>query len=267
MDEAPTTTVAGKLLPAVQFGQYHLSAMTEEESRELAELSSSGTSVPVMKLLGQGNPGYNIDGEVVTSPRVVIVGFKNSNVMFKWEADTDRPEGDTNKNLPVCFSWDGVNSEAGCTDRQSPTCYTCKKNQFGSSEHGKGKRCKNTIRVFVIPEGSMIPVMWSIPPSGIKPFKAFTATLMRRGLRYTRAIIELSSHPEKAGNDQISVPDFKVIGLVRPDDNTEAFLSLMKNQVVPAFKAASEGRVIVGEELAQDPASYTPRESDDLLPD
>jgi hypothetical protein len=259
-------------LVAIQFGQYHLSSMTDEESREMAELSSSGTSVPQMKLLGQGNPGYNIDGEVQNTPRVVILGFKNSNVMFKFEADSDRPDGNTSKNLPVCFSWDGVTSESGCSARQNKTCYQCKNNQFGSSLHGKGKRCKNTIRVFVLPEGSMIPVMWSIPPSGIKPFKKFTATLMRRGIRYTRTIIELSSHPEKAENGQsISVPDFKVLGIVKSDQNTETFLNLMRSQVIPAFMAASEGRVLVSEELAREPMPESIADSggsnEDLLPD
>lgn len=42
-------------------------------------------------------------------------------------------------------------------DRQAPSCFECPRNEWGSAETGRGKDCKNVMRIAVIPAGEYVP--------------------------------------------------------------------------------------------------------------
>lgn len=75
---------------------------------------------------------------------------------------------------PDCYSMDGktgLEAETGCVKN----CETCPFNQFGSADDGNGKACKNTHRLYLLREGETLPIVLTLPPTSIKPFKEYIA--------------------------------------------------------------------------------------------
>ena len=75
---------------------------------------------------------------------------------------------------PDCSSMDGklgVITETGCVR----SCDGCPFNQFGSADDGNGKACKNMHRIYLLREGEMLPIILTLPPTSIKPFKEYLA--------------------------------------------------------------------------------------------
>lgn len=87
----------------------------------------------------------------------VIVYNHNCNAYFE--------EGSAASAPPVCSSMDGVTGiDTICGECFS--CKTCPKNVFGSAANRRGKACKNMHRLYIMTEGSPIPLMLS-PPADI----------------------------------------------------------------------------------------------------
>lgn len=97
------------------------------------------------------------DGAPVTGNKMVVVILDSllENVYYEGEYDVDNPTS------PKCFAYarteDGMKPhqqvfERG--DQQSDLCSSCKHNVFGSADKGKGKACKNTRRLALIPAGT-----------------------------------------------------------------------------------------------------------------
>lgn len=103
----------------------------------------------------------------------VVVDFVSSNLFFEGAYDKDNPSP------PGCFA---VGPEpttlvptGNSPNKQAETCSVCPNNQFGSN--GKGKACKNTRLLAIMPlEGDDIYVM-SVPPTSIKSFDGYVSTL------------------------------------------------------------------------------------------
>lgn len=75
---------------------------------------------------------------------------------------------------PDCASMDGklgVITETGVVRG----CENCPLNQFGSADDGSGKACKNMHRIYLLREGDMLPIILTLPPTSIKPFKEYLA--------------------------------------------------------------------------------------------
>lgn len=74
---------------------------------------------------------------------------------------------------PDCSSMDGkigIVTETGCVQQ----CSECPLNQFGSKD-GSGKACKNMHRIYLLREGEILPIIVTLPPTSIKPFKDYLA--------------------------------------------------------------------------------------------
>jgi hypothetical protein len=225
----------------VKFGSYELNTLDDEGVRQLREMATEATP-PRMKMLGQGNPGFVVGSDIFPDFNGILLYFRSANVMLVKK----NPEDDK-ASIPVCWSWDGITPDVGSKELQSEKCYGCKQNRFGSDERGKGKRCKNTMRAFVLIEGTMLPVVWSVPPTSIKPFKKLLGLIMLKGIRYDRVVIKFKTHSEKSGEYNVSVCDFDIAGKLDATPEFEQFLTRVKTVIVPAFKASSEGRILAEE--------------------
>jgi len=104
---------------------------------------------------------------------------------------------------PVCVSKDGSIGQG----TPGGICKTCPLNQFGSD--GKnGKACKNMQPLFILIEGSMLPLSVMIPPTSLKDAKHYFLGLAGRGIKYPHVITKLSL--EKAqSNDGITYSKVK----------------------------------------------------------
>jgi hypothetical protein len=233
----------GGLVPLVTatFGNLRLNEVTPES---IAELKAAAGEMEIlrMKMLGQGNDGFNLAGDVVKEFKGVILGFNSANVMFKYERQQDVPAGE--KNLPICCSWNGVDSESTSTERQAAKCQDCKMNAYGTAKVGRGKRCKNMKRVWVLPEDSFVPLLWSIPPTSIQMFGQFITKIMARGLRASRVVVLFKTRTETAGENKISIPELESAGVIdTKDEKLVLFLETLRGILVPIMKQKSEGKV------------------------
>ena len=100
----------------------------------------------------------SFDGNVIPNSTmgVVILGDIFENVYYGGDFDSDSPAA------PECFSF-SADSEDGMVPHpsvvadgrhKSDDCKSCPMNAWGSADKGKGKACKNTRRLAMIPAGS-----------------------------------------------------------------------------------------------------------------
>lgn len=88
---------------------------------------------------------------------VIILDHVLENVFYEGQYDPDNPQG------PICFAfgrddakltphkvvWDAKNQQCGAAG----LCKGCEKNEWASAETGRGKACKNSRRIAMIPAG------------------------------------------------------------------------------------------------------------------
>lgn len=86
---------------------------------------------------------------------VVILDHIFENVFYEGEYDASNPTG------PTCFAFARDEKEltphaivVEAKNDQHQQCAGCPNNEFGSAERGKGKACKNTRRLAMIPAGN-----------------------------------------------------------------------------------------------------------------
>lgn len=112
---------------------------------------------------------------------VVILGAMRANLYYEGDYDPNNPQG------PTCFALNtsGVEAEMAPPDdviegRQNDLCRTCPQNAFGSADRGRGKACKNTVRLAVLPwsgDADVEGAMLSVPPTSLKHFTAYQKKL------------------------------------------------------------------------------------------
>jgi hypothetical protein len=74
--------------------------------------------------------------------------------------------GEGQSPVPDCCSSDGIKPDGGAFPQPGP-CRTCELNKFGSSADKIGKACQNTIRLYVLADGEVIPSVLKAPPSSL----------------------------------------------------------------------------------------------------
>lgn len=131
--------------------------------------------------------------------------------------------GTANNNPPDCSSVDGkvgAGSEAlGIPAGQA--CATCPYNKWGSDPRGgRGKHCKNMVRLAVLPEGYVFPLIVSLPPTSIGNWANYLQRLMNKGARIYYTVvtsIKLKKVQNKEGTDYSEVNFAKVTDLTRAE--------------------------------------------------
>lgn len=148
---------------------------------------------------------------------------------------------------PDCRSSDCITPDADVLKKQNPDCVSCAHNAFGSAKVGKGKACKEYIRLFLVnPEFGDPPIaMLTLPPSAISKFYGGAMVIGgKRGyidqlkskhrawqIIYTR--ITLAKDSEDAIH---CVPSFEMGGVANLE--VARALAQLNNQFVSVIKAA-----------------------------
>lgn len=130
-----------------------------------------------------------------------------------FEVPTDNPdEPDMTKEIlgvivdhhPINAYWqnkyEGQNSPPDCSSLDGKfgtgilggSCKTCKLNQFGTSEDGKGKVCKNMHRVYLLRSGDLFPILLTLPPTSIKSFSEFLKRIISKGLKSYKVVTKVT---------------------------------------------------------------------------
>jgi len=124
-------------------------------------------------------------------------------VVLDWVTANTYFEGLYNPNdikPPSCFAINAEPAKIAPSDKspkkQHETCKGCPKNEWGSDpQGGKGKACKNTRRVLIVPhdaEENTQPWIISVSPTALKHFDKYVNTLADVGTHPIEVITEIS---------------------------------------------------------------------------
>jgi len=242
-----------KLLP-VPFGETaprKLEPMELEMIRDMAKKAK----MPRMKLLGQGNLGFNVADDVAPDVTFVFLKYTPSNVYLEKAADGGML-------LPKCWSWDGLTPDKNSNSIMSPTCADCQWNVFGSAEKGRGKRCTNTFRTFVLLPGTRIPIMFSIPTTSMGAFQELLGKLLFHDVLLNRAVIKATTERTVKNTFPVTLAKFTILGVL--DDEAGKALDALSSAVLPLFTANAQGEVLATE--VADSHAENAASEDDALP-
>jgi hypothetical protein len=177
-----TTEVATQQLGGQQI------VLTDEVKQLLAKAAEDQgaaeiSSIPYMSIKGKK---FSIgDEKLGTTLDVVILAdmYDHSYYDRDYDPDTITP--------PACFAINSVLSEMTphetSPDKQSASCNTCPKNEFGSAKNGKGKACRNGRRLLVAavtkldhdqyqPNLGDLAII-NIPPTSLKAYARYTKNI------------------------------------------------------------------------------------------
>jgi hypothetical protein len=125
-------------------------AKAAQEASKLASQQASGGSKQISIRAGT----MTIDDNPVPGNTLVgvISAFTMCNKFYDSDFDPDQPTS------PVCYAYGIDKTEMGphdeAEDKQADKCEGCPKNEFGTSDRGRGKACRNTYQLLVLPCGS-----------------------------------------------------------------------------------------------------------------
>jgi len=143
-----------------------------------------------------------------------------------WVKDMDDPTRSEDESAaPDCFSVDGkvgigMYGKGGTLRKGAVDCASCPMNEYGSALKGAGKRCKEQRQVWMLFEGEVFPRQIVLPPTSIKPFKAYMQGLAIKMRPYHSVITKISLTAAKnSGNIKYAVANPQFVGSL---DETEA---------------------------------------------
>jgi hypothetical protein len=135
----------------------------EKEMAAQAEIAAGGQrSSGGGKFFSMRAGQLTFDGEPLPGNQVPVIILADiiENYYYDKPFDPDVPAS------PICFAFAHSESEMepheavdqdDYFERQSETCRTCPKNEWGSAPVGRGKACKNSMRLAMIPAGVYKP--------------------------------------------------------------------------------------------------------------
>jgi len=168
----------------------------EQLRKELAAQRDTLPAASAGRISVKGKKFNMPDGQIHEGPMsCIILDHRWTNSYFEgaYNAMAIQP--------PVCFAKGKIDSElkpaSDSTKPQSKVCADCPQNQWGTS--GKGKACKNGVRLAILPpvpvEG-MTPWIIDIAPTGLTGYTNYLNALQNGpGLMSIQVITELNFAP------------------------------------------------------------------------
>lgn len=130
---------------------------------------------------------------------------------------------DSQGSPPVCSSMDGV---IGCDADGEHVCEDCPMSRFGTAKNGTGagKACKNMIRLYMMVEGSPVPLVISLPPTSMPGWQNYRlGVLGPKRLKPHEVVTELSITTDTSRSGiKYSVVRPKLIGRLSDADRAHA---------------------------------------------
>ncbi len=158
--------------------------LSSEETEILNTLLAQGQSVTLpsgvptitnSKINGFVRDGYPPTREIVG----VVLDWSFENVFY------DRPYVEGHPSAPACFavarSVDEMAPTAEVPVPQSETCATCPQNEFESAPNGRGKACRNSLRLLILDLSDSSVWRLRVPPTSINRCLRILAGLSKRG--------------------------------------------------------------------------------------
>lgn len=185
----------------------------EQLAKEAAEIAKRIAAPTGDRIRFNANRAFiTPDGMEGETLEVVIVDFVSSNLFYDGPFDRDNPQP------PGCFAIGPEPSllvpSPNAPNRQAETCTSCPNNQFGSAPNGKGKACKNTRLLALMPVTALdseedAPIwILSVPPTSLKAYDSYVHSLASKHKTVPIGVVtEISLDPANT----FASPRFRVV--------------------------------------------------------
>jgi len=156
-----------------------------------------------------------------------------------WEKTIEEGAG----NVPDCASSNAIAPDSG-DNRQCESCDKCLMNAYGSDpKDGRGKWCKNMIRLHILKEGDVIPSRLTLPATSIRPADEFFTSLFNKKIPYQIAKVTFSLVSAKnKTNVEYSKIQFEVLDTLKTRDEM-----LMVKRYIDQFKISFGEKILADE--------------------
>lgn len=194
-----------------------LAEAVAEEMDGLGSLSFDRVKIPSGGGLAFELPGENED-DTETAPQIDCVILDHHPVNAYW---ADQYAGGNEQ--PDCSSIDGKQG-VDRTTGEIKSCENCQFNKFGSDKNGTGKACKNVHRLYLLREGSPVPVLLALPPTSLKSMRDYVGKkILLKGMRCHQALTRITLKKEKnAGGITYSRAVFTFMDKLTPEQQKQA---------------------------------------------
>ena len=203
----------------------------------------------------------------------VIIGYAYENAYYEGAFDP------TNMRPPSCFaiSEDGDNMmpPASLDTAQSGECAGCWANAFGSASAGKGKACKNQMRLGILPWNADASDLMKaqtailrVSPTSVKNFATYVrsvANVLNRGVEFVVTHINLVDDPktqfkmEFAVAEQITDAQLGAVIVARKAEMAPALTQLPEAQASDDNTQAQPATRTVARKVVRKKATRIPR--------
>lgn len=177
-----------------------LVSIQEQIKSELALMSKSVAPPSGRSISLKGKVFSLPDGTTSQGPiSAVILDHRNFNRYYEgaYNPQDIKP--------PACFALskelNGMGPHPDADNPKSDNCHDCAMNQWGSAAVGKGKACRNTVRIAIAaPDASPDdePSIITVSPTGIKSWTSAVNKLGSAGLLPIQTVMEISFDPNQA---------------------------------------------------------------------
>ena len=195
----------------------------------------------------------------------MILAFHPTHVMWGSEYGK-REQGE----MPICRSMDGVTGTILETG-EIRQCDSCPHNKFVDGH----KQCTNKMQLYIMREGDLVPMIFSLPPTSLKYFTKYLVNCrLSQRVPMFSVVTRITLRNEQGQSGEYSVPVFTPIGKLPKDEAkrmsqyAQEFAAVAQRSGIQADDLTGEGRVVAaaGDEAVTEPraAEFTPVETDDL---
>lgn len=177
-----------------------LQSLQEEMKAELDTLKETVSKPSGFSISTRNKMFTTPDGESSPGPlECIILDWRNANLYYPKVYNANAPES------PDCFAIGKMIKEmvpsSNCEEPQSSSCENCTLNEFGSGANGRGKACKNTVRLAVVPANATPdtqPWVLKLSPTSLTEWSNYTLKLQNKyGLLPIQVVTEVSFDPNE----------------------------------------------------------------------
>ena len=229
-------------------------------AKEVTEMFGGDTGIqipidaplPQVKILRE-TPQFELPaGETVKTVEGHILFWHNANQYY------DAPFGDGDGNsAPTCASSDGIRPNGGESPLPGP-CATCELNQFGSApakdgEESRAKACQNTIRMYLLLDGDVLPCVLKAPPSSLGKKDSLMRWLTNApniaskagiGTKYQPIRVRFSLHKKDFSSGMsASILDLETVRVLDPNDDNDRGPLIQLSKLYKSFMDRYLGRI------------------------
>jgi len=184
----------------------------DEQLANLAKDATKGMDLPTAKFVSIKSGQLSFAGAKMPGNelRAVILGWVYENQYYDEDYNPEVPQ------TPGCYAFgtdhDTMAPHANAERPQAEACAGCPLNEFGSAENGKGKACKNVVRLAMIAENDMEDldaaelVYMKVPVMSVKNFTMYAKKTVAQALGrpYWAVVTQITVEPDSKSQFRVN---------------------------------------------------------------